>query len=112
MKNFYTFRHYRFVVSKKGSIAVDAKDCRNHLIEKELERGYFPINIKTEIIRGNAIRGGYPIISDSSIKPVREFFVSSCVSAYAGKKTARELWKKNSFLESPNTTRLLRKYKE
>lgn len=85
MEKTYTFRKFAYA-SALNNGAVSEDQIRDNLIETQLNNGYYPIDVKVEKLKDNS---------------QQEYLVATAKTAYAGKRMARELWRKNPFLESP-----------
>jgi hypothetical protein len=105
----YTFRHHRYCYVLADSPDSESK-VREALIQEELKRGYYPVEIKTEKVQANGVNtSGVLIIDYKSTEPIKDYFIAHCWSAYAGKKTALKLWekepnKKFSMISNPYLT--------
>lgn len=80
----YTFRHQREIKFPFKSIT--EKEAQNILIEEELKRGYIPINLTFRRVE----------FKNPLKLEVIQYDQVYCYSAYAGKKSARELHKRLS----------------
>lgn len=84
-----------------GEGATPLKEVEAKLIEYCLSRGYLPAQLTSKVIKANASYKGYPVMSYVSFVEAKDYAVAECYSAYAGKKTAREIYQKNGVIELP-----------
>lgn len=92
MKETYTFKWFRALWARKEDKT--EKELIEALKEDQLSKGYLPIDLRTEIRTCNATRNGLPIFDESIIGNPQEMIFATCVSAYFGKKKARENFEK------------------
>jgi hypothetical protein len=100
----YTFSHHNFHVG----LGVSLEEVEKRLIEERLSKGYFPMEIKTEIVEGHGLtKRGLPYYYWNTVSRPNKYSFSSCMSTYMGKKAAREFWEKNKYMKSPSIIKLI-----
>ena len=86
----YTFKHFKQFFQLDDGI-ITKEEFEKNFIKELLTNGYYPINIKSEILDNYC---------------GQRVFYGTCVCCYAGKKTAKTMWDNNPYYQHETTYKL------